>query len=92
MATEINQVGSESPAATDRRHMDEKKDSIVQADAFSDIERNSDEESKRMALDRAEATELTPVEAFGWSVEGDQSPCTCPTETHMLITLIREVL
>lgn len=26
--------------------------------------------------DRAELTELTPVEAFKWSVEGDQSPCT----------------
>ena len=25
--------------------------------------------------DRAELTELTPVEAFKWSVEGDQSPC-----------------
>ena len=25
--------------------------------------------------DRAELTELTPVEAFKWNVEGDQSPC-----------------
>lgn len=25
--------------------------------------------------DRGELTELTPVEAFKWSVEGDQSPC-----------------
>jgi hypothetical protein len=25
--------------------------------------------------DRTELTELTPVEAFKWNVEGDQSPC-----------------
>lgn len=29
----------------------------------------------RYRSDRAELTELTPVEAFTWNVEGDQSPC-----------------
>jgi hypothetical protein len=29
----------------------------------------------RYKSDRAELTELTPVEAFTWNVEGDQSPC-----------------
>lgn len=74
MATEIHQVGSEGPAAGERQPIDEK-DRIVNADTSSDIEGNSDEESKRMTLDRAEATELTPAEAFKWNVEGDQSPC-----------------
>lgn len=82
MATEIYQVGSESPRAADGRPIDEKKDGLVQADATSDLEGNSDEESKRIALDRAEATELTPVEAFKWNVEGDQSPCECSAENQ----------
>lgn len=75
MATEIHRVGSESPSAHEGRPLDEKKDAIVQADVSSDIERHSDSDSKSLGVDRAEATELVPTEAFAWNVEGDQSPC-----------------
>lgn len=71
MATEIHQVGSETPPSSEKDRIDEKNTAIS-----SDIEGNLDEESKRLVADRAEATELTPVEAFKWNVEGDQSPCT----------------
>lgn len=71
MATEIHQVGSETPPLSEKDRIDEKNTIISQ-----DIEGNFDEESKRLLADRAEATELTPVEAFKWNVESDQSPCT----------------
>lgn len=70
MATEIHQVGSETPPSSEKDRIDEKNIAISE-----DVEGNSDEESKRLVADRAEATELTPVEAFKWNVEGDQSPC-----------------
>lgn len=76
MATEIHQADPESSAASEGRPIAEK-DNIVQADASSDLEGHIYEESKRLVADRAEATELTPVEAFKWNVEGDQSPCEC---------------
>lgn len=34
-----------------------------------------DEEEKRRLLYKVEKVELTPMEAFKWNVEGDQSPC-----------------
>lgn len=76
MATEIRQVGSELPP-TSGASIEEKKavqDAITRADT-DDIEGSLDEEAKRLVADRAEATELTPTEAFKWNVEGDQSPC-----------------
>lgn len=76
MATEIHQVGSKTPPSSEKDRVDEKNTVISE-----DIEGNSDEESKQLVADRAEATELTPVEAFKWNVEGDQSPCTS-TEAH----------
>lgn len=38
--------------------------------------------------DRAELTELTPVEAFKWSVEGDQSPCMLTHISHQLMLIL----
>lgn len=70
MATEIHQIGSETPPLSEKDRIDEK-DTVV----TSDVEGNFDDDSKRLVADRAEATELTPVEAFKWNVEGDQSPC-----------------
>lgn len=70
MATEIHQIGSETPPSSEKDRIDEKNTVISE-----DVEGNFDEESKRLVADRAEATELTPVEAFKWNVEGDQSPC-----------------
>lgn len=70
MATEIHQVGSETPSSSEKGHIDEKN-----AVTTSDVEGNFEDDSKRLVPDRAEATELTPVEAFKWNVEGDQSPC-----------------
>lgn len=82
MATEIHQVGSETPPSSEKDRIDEKNTVISQ-----DIEGNSDEESKRLVADRAEATELTPVEAFKWNVEGDQSPCML-SGSHYFQTVI----
>lgn len=77
MATDIHQVGDSSPPAYPASVDEKKQDAIANADAV-DVEGSIDEESKRLVADRAEATELTPVEAFKWNVEGDQSPCkTC---------------
>lgn len=70
MATEIHHVGSETPSSSDKDRIDEKNTVVSE-----DVEGNFDEDSKRLVADRAEATELTPVEAFKWNVEGDQSPC-----------------
>lgn len=74
MATEIHQVGDESPPAYPASVDEKKQDAITRADMV-DVEGSLDEEGKRLIADRAEATELTPVEAFKWNVEGDQSPC-----------------
>lgn len=74
MATEIHRVGDESPPAYPASVDEKKQDAITRADAV-DLEGSVDEEGKQLIADRAEATELTPVEAFKWNVEGDQSPC-----------------
>lgn len=81
MASEIHQVGSETPPSLEKDRIDEKNTAISE-----DVEGNFDEESKRLVADRAEATELTPVEAFKWNVEGDQSPCM-PTEIPLFHTM-----
>jgi hypothetical protein len=39
--------------------------------------------------DRSELTELTPVEAFKWNVEGDQSPCRFTQKFRELILILR---
>lgn len=70
MATGIHQVGLETPPISEKDRIDEKN-----TVATSDIEGNFDDDGKQLVADRAEATELTPVEAFKWNVEGDQSPC-----------------
>lgn len=74
MAAEIHNVGDESPPAYAASVDEKKTDAITRADVV-DVEGSLDEEGKRLIADRAEATELTPVEAFKWNVEGDQSPC-----------------
>lgn len=74
MATEIHNIGDESPPAYPASVDEKKPDAITRADVV-DVEGSLDEEGKRLIADRAEATELTPVEAFKWNVEGDQSPC-----------------
>lgn len=68
--TEIHQVGSETPTASEKDRVNEKNNFVT-----SDVEGNFDDDNKHLVPDRAEATELTPVEAFKWNVEGDQSPC-----------------
>jgi hypothetical protein len=42
---------------------------------FRDLDPDSDERKRLLA--KVEETELTPMEAFKWNVEGDQSPCEC---------------
>jgi hypothetical protein len=41
----------------------------------SDPEADNTHQDPDDLLYRSDRTELTPVEAFKWSVEGDQSPC-----------------
>jgi hypothetical protein len=58
---------------------DPAKDPTISEAPTADIESehtNQDPKEFLYKSDRAELTELTPVEAFKWSVEGDQSPCT----------------
>jgi len=54
-----------TPAGSDPELGGEKK--------FRDLDDDSDE--KKRLLSKVEETELTPMEAFKWNVEGDQSPC-----------------
>ncbi len=63
-----------APSSPSDSILDEKKDVI--GSTVKDIEADRDsKEDRRNLVDRAERTELTPVEAFEWNVEGDQSPC-----------------
>jgi hypothetical protein len=45
----------------------------IEVTSTSDLEADIEENEK--LIYRAEKTELTPVEAFTWNVDGDQSPC-----------------
>lgn len=75
MAIDIHEVGSDSPPPSyDAGSQVSKKDDLTK-ETVVDVEGNSDNDSEQMIRDRAEATELTPVEAFKWNVEGDESPC-----------------
>lgn len=75
MAIDIHEAGYELPPPTyDDSSHSLKKDSLTK-ETVVDVEGSLDNESEEMLRDRAEATELTPAEAFRWNVEGDQSPC-----------------
>jgi len=73
MSTELSQIEYPGKAISSSGNDANGKDIINAAD-LSDIEADEIEESKE-ALYRAEVTELTPVEAFKWNVDSDQSPC-----------------
>lgn len=75
MANDILQVGSESPPPAYNISSDALKKDDLTKETVVDVEGNKDSETESMIRDRAEATELTPVEAFKWNVDGDQSPC-----------------
>ncbi|KAJ5946528.1 Tetrapeptide transporter OPT1/isp4 [Penicillium verhagenii] len=67
--------------STDKSDVAIAKNPVKQADVSealgTDLEledTNQDREDWRYRSDRGELTELTPVEAFKWNVEGDQSP------------------
>lgn len=75
MAIDIHEVGSElPPPAYDASSQVSNKDDLTK-ETVVDVEGASDNDSEQMIRDRAEATELTPVEAFKWNVDGDESPC-----------------
>lgn len=76
MATEIHEARPESsPSDKSYPVQDSKEKDVVRTDTV-DVEGSLNNESKEFLKDRAEATELTPTEAFKWNVDGDQSPCT----------------
>ena len=63
--------------ASDIQH-DSKSTDVIETqktdlDFDSDLLEQNDELKKEHLI--AEQQELTPVEAFKWNVEGDQSPC-----------------
>lgn len=75
MAIDIHEVGPELPPPSYDAVSDEiKKDDLTKGTVI-DVEESLDNGSEEMIRDRAEATELTPAEAFKWDVEGDESPC-----------------
>lgn len=81
MAVEIQQNDfDQSSHGTTHSDLKEAEKDVVQtnltdieAEAYIDGEAETDK--KTIPLYRAEKTELVPVEAFKWNVEGDQSPC-----------------
>jgi len=76
MATEIHQISSVPPNPVSSIHNDIKEKDAIEIS--SDIEAEAyleGEDDSKVPLQRAERTELTPVEAFTWNVDGDQSPC-----------------
>ena len=75
---EIHQVDPDR--STSRTSDDLKEKAVVETnvsdedvDTYADKEKGSDEGEE--LIYRADKTELTPVEAFKWNVDGDQSPC-----------------
>lgn len=86
MATEIHEVGRGSPPAYEpHRAEDPKKEEDIVGAAVVDLEGSFGNDSKEALRDRAEATELTPAEAFRWNVEGDQSPCKSSWESDNIV-------
>ncbi|KKY23899.1 putative oligopeptide transporter [Phaeomoniella chlamydospora] len=74
---EIHQVDPDR--STSRTSDDLKEKAVVETnvsdedvDTYADKEKGSDEGEE--LIYRADKTELTPVEAFKWNVDGDQSP------------------
>jgi len=77
MPVEILQVDSaSSDHEKDNSNTKSEPKSAVLSDT-SDFGVDADAESKEFWAHRAEKTELIPVEALKWNVDGDQSPCTC---------------
>lgn len=74
--------GYENSAAV---HSDDSKNKAIVRTEVSDIEADAyfengaQVEEKKGLVYRAEKTEITPVEAFKWNVDGDQSPCESST-------------
>lgn len=90
MGTDTLEVGSESPPPVYNASSDTFKKDDLSKETVVDVEGNKDSETEGMIRDRAEATELTPVEAFKWNVDGDQSPCklSCTHSVPSLLTLM----
>lgn len=79
MAAEIQQVSLDNSSAekvSEATHGDGKtttKDTIEPY--VADLEGEGYEAEKQKLVEKAEAVELIPNEAFTWNVDGDQSPC-----------------
>lgn len=61
---------SPTPSSDDKGHAQDTIEPYV-----ADLEGEGYEAEKQRLVEVAEAVELTPVEAFKWNVDGDQSPC-----------------
>jgi hypothetical protein len=65
---------SSSPAPSSKeKHALQANMSDIEADAY--VEGGNKADKAKLPVDRADRTELTPVEALTWNVDGDQSPC-----------------
>lgn len=68
VAETVSSISSGNDEGLTKRHTKTEAEADERA-------RASEESSYDGPLDRSEMVELTPMEAFKWNVEGDQSPC-----------------
>jgi hypothetical protein len=64
-----------------------EKSSYVTKSQPADLEAEANDHDSNLLPNRAEQTELTPVEAFKWNVEGDESPCREKTPSAIRASL-----
>ncbi len=83
MANDISEVNHDRPshvgAVRDAStELDEKKSAqvdVLDIEADTNTPAGDDADDLKSNIHSADENELTPVEAFQWNVEGDQSPC-----------------
>jgi hypothetical protein len=83
MASDIQQVSREHSSGEKVTHITREHEKVDAKDNIepyvADLEGEGYEAEKQRLVEKAEAVELTPNEAFTWNVDGDQSPCTQPS-------------
>lgn len=83
--------GSEKPSGqVEPQYPNMENVEVISAESHSpraekDIEHGDNFEDEKFVGDPVGDAELTPMEAFNWNVEGDQSPCTSFTTRYVLI-------
>ncbi|KZF18813.1 OPT superfamily oligopeptide transporter [Xylona heveae TC161] len=60
--------------STEISRAENAQENVTDIEADGSVKGEFEEEETKVLVDKAEKTELTPVEAFKWNVDGDQSP------------------